>query len=117
MFFSSKKQETITKSLSFIAQVNLAETSLFDKENLFYANSGLLYFFYSAEQEVWVHRIAAALYVWRRATLAVALAIRIRAYKEQAIPLHARRRPTAAPARSLPPVQSFRSFRHAVGYR
>jgi uncharacterized protein YwqG len=48
----SKKQESITKPLSFIAQVNLSETSQFDSENLL-PKTGLLYFFYSAEQEAW----------------------------------------------------------------
>ena len=48
----SKKEETITKPLSFIAQINLSETSVFDEENLL-PKTGLLYFFYSAEQEVW----------------------------------------------------------------
>ena len=50
--FSTKKQETITKPLSFIAQINLSETSLYDIENLL-PKSGLLYVFYSAEQEAW----------------------------------------------------------------
>lgn len=52
MIFNNKKQETIIKSLSFIAQINLTEVSQFDKDNLL-PNSGMLYFFYSAEQEVW----------------------------------------------------------------
>lgn len=52
IIFSNKKQETVTKSLSFIAQINLSETSPFDKEHLL-PKTGLLYFFYSAEQEVW----------------------------------------------------------------
>jgi uncharacterized protein YwqG len=52
LIFKSKKEETITKPLSFIAQINLSETSSFDKDNLL-PKKGLLYFFYSAEQEVW----------------------------------------------------------------
>jgi len=52
LFFNSKKEETVTKPLSFIAQINLSETASFDKENLL-PKTGLLYFFYSAEQEVW----------------------------------------------------------------
>ena len=52
LVFSSKKKETITKPLSFIAQINLSETLPFDKENLL-PKTGLLYFFYSAEQEAW----------------------------------------------------------------
>src|SRR5688500_17550348 len=32
--FNSKRQVTITKPLSFIAQINLSETAPFDKENL-----------------------------------------------------------------------------------
>jgi uncharacterized protein YwqG len=52
LIFNSKKEETMTKPLSFIAQINLSETSLFDKDNLL-PKTGLLYFFYSAEQEVW----------------------------------------------------------------
>ncbi|MBN8822380.1 MULTISPECIES: YwqG family protein [unclassified Spirosoma] len=52
LIFNSKKEEAKTKPLSFIAQINLSETSLFDKDNLL-PSTGLLYFFYSAEQEVW----------------------------------------------------------------
>ena len=52
LIFNSKKEETVTKSLSFIAQINLTETSLFDKDNLL-PKTGVLYFFYSAEQEAW----------------------------------------------------------------
>lgn len=52
LIFKSKKQETITKSLSFIAQINLTEVSPIDKENLL-PKTGILYFFYSAEQEAW----------------------------------------------------------------
>jgi uncharacterized protein YwqG len=40
------------KSLSFIAQINLSDIAPFDKENLL-PSSGILYFFYSAEQEIW----------------------------------------------------------------
>lgn len=50
--FSSKKRETIAKHFSFIAQVNLSETAQLDKENLL-PKTGILYFFYSAEQDVW----------------------------------------------------------------
>lgn len=50
--FTSKKEVAIKKPLSFIAQINLTETSLFDKDNLL-PKKGLLYFFYSAEQEAW----------------------------------------------------------------
>jgi uncharacterized protein YwqG len=52
IIFNSKKKEIITQPLSFIAQINLTETVRFDKENLL-PNTGLLYFFYSAEQEAW----------------------------------------------------------------
>ncbi len=52
IIFNSKKKETITKPLSFIAQINLAETAPLDEENLL-PETGLLYFFYSAEQEAW----------------------------------------------------------------
>lgn len=50
--FNSKKQESITKPLSFIAQINLFEASQFDTENLL-PKKGLLYFFYNAEQDAW----------------------------------------------------------------
>lgn len=50
--FNNKKQELITKSLSFIAQINLSEVSKFDTENLL-PKEGLLYFFYNAEQDAW----------------------------------------------------------------
>lgn len=40
------------KPLSFIAQFNLAELAPFEKENIL-PRQGMLYFFYSAEQEVW----------------------------------------------------------------
>jgi len=50
LFFKTKKETTVTRSLSFIAQVNLAGVALYDKENLL-PKQGLLYFFYSAEQE------------------------------------------------------------------
>lgn len=49
---NNEKQETVTKPLSFIAQINLSETSSFDEDNLL-PKTGLLYFFYSAEQGVW----------------------------------------------------------------
>ena len=50
--FNTKRTESITKPLSFIAQINLSETSPFEKENLL-PKAGHLYFFYSAEQEAW----------------------------------------------------------------
>jgi uncharacterized protein YwqG len=40
------------KSLSFLAQINLNETNQFDSANQL-PSSGLIYFFYSAEQEAW----------------------------------------------------------------
>lgn len=52
VFFSEKITETITRPLSFIAQVNLSEAASFDQEDLL-PKTGLLYFFYSAEQEAW----------------------------------------------------------------
>lgn len=52
LFFNYKKKKTTIKSLSFIAQINLAEIAPLDSENLL-PKSGMLYFFYSAEQEVW----------------------------------------------------------------
>lgn len=52
LVFRTKKLETTTKPLSFIAQINLSEVSQFDEENLL-PKSGMLYFFYSAEQEAW----------------------------------------------------------------
>ncbi|MBI3220751.1 MAG: DUF1963 domain-containing protein [Bacteroidetes bacterium] len=45
-------KENSGKSLSFLAQINLSETSQLDKLNQL-PSSGLLYFFYSAEQEAW----------------------------------------------------------------
>lgn len=50
LIFKTTKQETITKPLSFIAQVNLSETAAYDKDKLL-PEKGILYFFYSAEQE------------------------------------------------------------------
>jgi len=52
LIFKTKKQEVVTKPLSFIAQINLSEISQYDKENIL-PKTGLLYFFYSAEQEAW----------------------------------------------------------------
>ncbi len=49
---NSEKQETVTKPLSFVAQINLSEISSFDTENLL-PKTGMLYFFYSAEQDAW----------------------------------------------------------------
>jgi uncharacterized protein YwqG len=40
------------KPLSFIAQINFTEVSQYDVENLL-PKKGMLYFFYSAEQEAW----------------------------------------------------------------
>lgn len=48
----NQSQAITGKSLSFIAQINLSEVASFDKENLL-PSSGILYFFYSAEQEIW----------------------------------------------------------------
>lgn len=45
-------KESNGKSLSFIAQINLKEIKSFDVDNLL-PDSGVLYFFYSAEQKVW----------------------------------------------------------------
>lgn len=45
-------KENNGKSLGFLAQINLSETRQFDKSNQL-PSSGLLYFFYSAEQEAW----------------------------------------------------------------
>lgn len=50
--FGKETEQTITKSLSFIAQINLSEISHFDDENLLPKN-GILYFFYSDEQDAW----------------------------------------------------------------
>jgi len=44
--------ELTSKSLSFVAQINLSEISLLDSENLL-PNNGILYFFYTADQEAW----------------------------------------------------------------
>jgi uncharacterized protein YwqG len=40
------------KTLSFLAQINLSETKQFDKSNQL-PTRGIIYFFYSAEQEAW----------------------------------------------------------------
>lgn len=40
------------KSLAFVAQINLGEVTPYDTENLL-PDSGMLYFFYAAEQEEW----------------------------------------------------------------
>jgi len=45
-------KENNDKSLSFIAQINLSEIHPFDKDNLL-PDSGIIYFFYSAEQDAW----------------------------------------------------------------
>jgi len=52
LVFKTRQEATVTRSLSFIAQVNLAEVAPYDNENLL-PKQGLLYFFYSAEQEAW----------------------------------------------------------------
>jgi uncharacterized protein YwqG len=52
LFLKTKKEESITKPLSFIAQINLTETAQFDKENLL-PKTGFLYFFYAADQDAW----------------------------------------------------------------
>lgn len=51
-FFYSKKKETITKPLSFIAQINLSEVSPFDQDGLL-PQTGILYFFYTSDQDAW----------------------------------------------------------------
>ncbi|WP_163711383.1 YwqG family protein [Mangrovibacterium lignilyticum] len=45
-------KENNDKPLSFIAQINLSEIHPFDKDNLL-PDRGIIYFFYSAEQEAW----------------------------------------------------------------
>ncbi|MDI9865670.1 YwqG family protein [Flectobacillus sp. DC10W] len=50
--FGKETEQTITKSLSFIAQINLSQISQFDSENLLPKN-GILYFFYADEQDAW----------------------------------------------------------------
>lgn len=50
--FKNNEKGIVRKSLSFIAQINLSETAPFDSENLL-PKTGILYFFYSAEQEAW----------------------------------------------------------------
>jgi uncharacterized protein YwqG len=52
LFFGSKKNQQTEKSLAFIAQLNLSEVASFDVDNLL-PQEGMLYFFYSADQEVW----------------------------------------------------------------
>lgn len=52
LFFGKESEQTITKSLSFIAQINLSEISQFDSENLL-PKSGILYFFYASKQDAW----------------------------------------------------------------
>ncbi|MFD2907413.1 YwqG family protein [Flavobacterium ardleyense] len=53
LFFLNKKSEKeITKSLSFLAQINLSEIKNYDTENLL-PQSGMLYFFYSSAQSAW----------------------------------------------------------------
>jgi uncharacterized protein YwqG len=53
LFFLNKKSEKeITRSLSFLAQINLSEIKNYDTENLL-PKSGILYFFYSSEQSSW----------------------------------------------------------------
>lgn len=50
--FGKETQQIITKSLSFIAQINLLEISQFDSENLLPKNV-ILYFFYAEGQDAW----------------------------------------------------------------
>lgn len=45
-------KENNSKPLSFIAQINLKEIKSFDNDDLL-PDNGILYFFYSAEQEAW----------------------------------------------------------------
>jgi uncharacterized protein YwqG len=52
LFISKKSKRLVTKPLSFIAQINLQEVAKLDNEDLL-PKSGILYFFYSAEQEAW----------------------------------------------------------------
>ncbi|RNI28710.1 DUF1963 domain-containing protein [Rufibacter latericius] len=52
LFFSKETESLQTKPLSFIAQINLTEVAPFDTEHLL-PLTGILYFFYSAEQEAW----------------------------------------------------------------
>ncbi|KAA3440043.1 YwqG family protein [Rufibacter hautae] len=52
LLFSKETESLQTKPLSFIAQINLAEVAPFDTESLL-PRTGILYFFYSAEQEAW----------------------------------------------------------------
>ncbi|WP_338841181.1 YwqG family protein [Flavobacterium ginsenosidimutans] len=52
LFFDNRKKEIITIPLSFIAQINFSEVSVYDKEGLL-PNTGILYFFYCAEQDAW----------------------------------------------------------------
>jgi uncharacterized protein YwqG len=51
-FFGKKVERREPLPLSFIAQINLAEVAPFDPENLL-PKTGILYFFYSAEQDSW----------------------------------------------------------------
>lgn len=51
-FFNKKTQIEITKPLSFVAQINLSEIQNYDIENLL-PKKGMLYFFYTAEQNAW----------------------------------------------------------------
>lgn len=52
-FFISKREESVSIPLSFIAQLNLREISPLDEDNLL-PKSGMLYFFYSTEDYGWV---------------------------------------------------------------
>lgn len=52
LFFTRTRRETITRPLSFIAQINLSETVAADTEQLL-PPAGILYFFYAAEQDAW----------------------------------------------------------------
>lgn len=52
LFLNKKSEKEITRSLSFLAQINLSEIKNYDTENLL-PKSGILYFFYSSEQSAW----------------------------------------------------------------
>lgn len=52
LFLNTKTEKKITKPLSFLAQINLAEIEQYDYENLL-PKSGILYFFYTADQDAW----------------------------------------------------------------
>ncbi len=51
-FFSKRNNVEKVKPLSFIAQINLGDVASYDTEELL-PQSGMLYFFYNAEQDAW----------------------------------------------------------------